>query len=181
MNPTIHDTLLKLKALADQGATTGEREAAFGRLTTLLRKYRIKIDDLLDERPVQTKLKWKRTEEKILGIILAQIVRGERPDFPVRIIPRKKTMILYMTSSMAKEWRALFSHYRSSLRRDMKLFLAAFLHRNDIHPPQRDNTSPRQLSYEETEALLRMMSYMKKDPYQRPQQQLASVCQGWQT
>jgi hypothetical protein len=160
MNDTVLSLLLKVKELADRGVA-GEREAAIQKLTALMKKYRIKPSDLENAEAVQVRFKYRTADEKILGVCLAQVCCGKR-NVPFRVLPRK-TILIYMTKAQEREWRAVYQHYVVALRKDKAMFLVAFLHRNEIKPPEGGQC--RQLSMAETMALMKMMGYMTRDPY----------------
>ena len=161
MSDTILDLLRKVKELATRGVA-GEREAAIEKLAALMKKYRIKPSDLEDSEQVEVKLRYRTANEKILGICLMQVCCGTTK-VPCRVLPRK-TILLYVTKAQEKEWKAMYTHYISVLRKDMEMFVAAFLHRNEIMPPDKGENC-RELSHDETLQIMKMMDYMTRDRY----------------
>lgn len=161
MNETILSLLLKIKALAERGVD-GERKTAEMKLIALMKKYRIKPADLEAQDEVSVMFKYRTAHEKLLGIILGQFICGRR-DVPCRTMPKKRIEI-FMTKAQAKEWKAMYAHYRSSMHRDEAMFIAAFCHRNEILPPK-DGTPRKDLSPEQISAILKMMAYMERSPY----------------
>jgi hypothetical protein len=163
MNDTVLSLLHKVKELAERGVD-GERLVAQEKLIALMRKYRITPADLENEEVVEVRFKYRTMNEKVLGICLAQVCCGRR-DVPCRVLP-KKTILIYMTKSEHKEWAAIYGHYVAALRKDARMFLVAFLHRNEIKPPFGGKC--RRLSVAETIALMKMMGYMERCPYLKP-------------
>jgi hypothetical protein len=160
MFDTILSLILKVKELADRGVA-GEREAAIQKLAALMKKYRIKPSDLENAEDVEVRFKYRTADEKILGVCLAQVCCGKR-EVPCRVLPRK-TILIYMTKAQEKEWRQIYAHYAAVLRKDKAMFIAAFLHRNEIKPPP--GGKRKQLSMTEMAALMKLMGYMTRSPY----------------
>lgn len=169
MTETIRQLLLKVKALADRGVA-GEADAAAEKLRMLMRKYKIRPDDLLAGDLVPLPFKWRTANTKTLGVYLAQMVAG-RTDVPCRVVPRKRLIYIYLTRAQIREWRSLFVFYRRALARDERLFLAAFMHRQGFRPISKDKDA-REMSFADTEALLRMMGYIQRVDRPRPEREL---------
>jgi len=125
--------LRKLQSLAERGMF-GEKEVAQARLNEFLTKYNVSLEDLEPETIKDYWFAYNKAlpyNEKLLG----QVIYAVLGECKIYHYGRKHGVGVECTPSQAVEIETMHTFYYEVLRKEMKLFFDAFLHKNDIFPP----------------------------------------------
>lgn len=163
MTETLKDKLRRIMNLAERGSA-GERENAAAILQGLLDKYGITIEDLASEEECWH---WFETgRDKYRRKLLCQLYAALANRTDVRF-KKGRTMIGFLcTNTFAIELQRQFDFYAAQMKKEFEkqrdIFYSAFIRSNDLYPDSPDNTSQRELSPEEIERLLAVISMSRK-------------------
>ena len=145
------ELLQKIKALAEQGSG-GEKENAQKILADLMKKYKIKDEDLVDEVITDHPVRFKSKYERALINQVTYSVLGDKyfegQGTLVYKNSRIKELIIRCTSADFIEIKAKIEFYYHHFEKELKLFYDAFIRANDIYPPD-NKISEKYLSKDE--------------------------------
>ena len=153
------ELMRKVKALAEQGYG-GEAENAKRLLQKLIDQY-----GPLD---IETETKRERhefryhdeMERRLLTQILYAVTNGS--DIYTLAMKRKIKMLgVYCTEREALEIDAQFAFYNAHMKKEMEIFLHAFIQMNNIFPKDCKHLHLHELDKDEIKKLKRMMSMME--------------------
>jgi hypothetical protein len=146
MNEKYIELAKKLKALADGSKAAGEKHTAQLHLDKVMKKYNISAKELEEDRLLRIEFKVPRSKKTLFGAIAVSVTGINR-----WWGQHKKRSIFYgeVSKSEEAEIRAKFSFYSQVYDDQLDLFLKAFIHKNDIYPPDLDATHISDLSKEE--------------------------------
>jgi hypothetical protein len=180
------EKLLKVKALADGGATPEERDTAQQMLEAMLKRNKFTLEDLLGN---QEQKKWylfrwiDEFEETILTQVL--FVALDWPDsFPIRRWDHdkragvRKGFSVELTAVQYAEVSVAYEHYKAEWKRQVANFMSAFLQVNDLVRPFHKQTDdevkeePLPMTPEKRENLRQMFALMDKINRSTPLKQL---------
>lgn len=153
--------LRAIKALAEQG-NEGERAAAMALIGKLKDKYGVTVDDVMEDVRILHEFHYTDEYTEKLLYQIFYMVTGSRDVFAPRK-GRAKVLYIECTESEAIEIRANYDFYKAALKKDMELFYAAFVQRNDLFPdkpPENDRAS--KVDPEEIMKILQMAAMMEK-------------------
>lgn len=157
--------LAKIKALTQQGGTTGEMQNAEAMLQRLCDQFGIRPDELdIEEKPKFFTFTWRDNDEKqLLGHIAAKVLNKSVIDGRKTNSNRKGELLL--TRAQAVEITLLYQHYKPYYRTMLKQAKLAFFVRNELTAEVKDESlgeSP--FSEEELHTIASMMAGMQKIP-----------------
>lgn len=156
--------LRKLLALATNGVG-GERDNAQAKLDQLLKENGLTIANLLDEHTDLVWFKWKRVPfgRELLNQVAGSVVGRERTFWRTR--DKRQVLGVEVTPEERLEIELRYEIYVESLKKELKTAYSAFVHVNEIFPPESDDDGPSEpLSEEDLERLLHFMGGMEKTP-----------------
>jgi hypothetical protein len=158
---TLINLLGKIRALADRGSP-GERDVAQRKLTELLDRYNLTIEDLLDETTSPCRVPCRTAlEEKILLDLYFHLTAVRRCECAYR---RRGQRAIYfeLTKAQATELSAYVHTYLPAWRRELhelqKAAHTAFIHVHALFPAKNDPRQAVPLSREELRRILGIMS-----------------------
>lgn len=158
-NNKIRERILKLHKLVEQGIG-GEKQNAQKILDKLLAKHGITLSEITDDdQEEEFIIKFKGAfEKRLLTQIIGKIIN--RKTFGC--INRGK-LHFYATKMEHVEILTLFSVYKNALSREFEDLFVAFIHQQDIFPPQKDDqagTNDRPKTPEERSRIRKLASMM---------------------
>jgi hypothetical protein len=179
---TITILLRKIKALAERGATEGERNAAAQRLDALMRKHNITPEQLVDEQLDWVEFLFPPGASDLFVQIVCDVTNQR--GLKIRQRPKQKTRMEVCVSktqradiaAMCAHYFAIFRKERKELAKQLKKLGLAIAFRFDIgsNVPSDPNAKPaKQMTPDEIAELLRMMRSISGKAYIRPASQLA--------
>lgn len=155
----IRERIVKLHKLVEQGIG-GEKKNAQKILDKLLAKHEITLSEITDDdQEEEFIIKFKGSFEKRL---LIQIIRKIRNRETMGCFNKNR---LYFNSTKMEhvEILTLFSVYKNALSREFEDLFVAFIHQQDIFPPQKDDqagTNDRSKTPEERGRIRKLASMM---------------------
>lgn len=161
----------KLQALAEQGVG-GEATNAANRLEALLAKHNLTIDDLdKPERHICEYDIMLKHQDLFFQLVFNTVLNW---DGKFRYGKSKRKIRLMLTNAEQLELTAKFDHYVRLYDQHLKLFLAAFIHKNRLYAKHDenykssdDNKSSHELSEADKEILYGLMSGIVNDDYKK--------------
>jgi hypothetical protein len=146
MNEKIKIRMKKILALATRGVG-GEQINAKIRLTNLLNRYGLTIDDIQDykERSEYT-IPYKTVNERIIILAIYQDLRPNVESF----VHRRKNCVLELSKSEYVEFKLKYEIYRRELEKELEITFQAFMESQNLWPEswrdkaREDNAKPTQ-------------------------------------
>lgn len=173
---SIVEQIKKVKKLAEEGVG-GERENAKVLLEKLLKKYKITLDELAEEKKTLYKFKYKTLfEKKILiqciakfapDVENAKLIFDDKGKLRINIIGVELTKIQFLDVEAATKF------YSKLFTKELELFYMAFISKHDIFRERDKNELVEEstLSPEEIEAIIHMMNGLS-DNFYKPNKRL---------
>ena len=153
----------KIKALADRGEG-GEKFNAELKLKSLMDQYGITMDELVDDPVCHHEIKIHHKQTHLFHQIVAMVMGR---DFRLYTLRNRPTNYVFdCTKSKFLELKMMFDFYWQKWVDDLKLFYAAFVHKNQLFPVD-PVVSESQPNFDELLKLQRMMNSMDKHEYQK--------------
>lgn len=155
MEDGIVTTLRKIKVLAEEGTTEGERQAAKRKLEQLLEKHSITLDQLAEQEETAKHIFVcvDALERKLLLQVIG-MVKDTHKVTTSRIYRSKKKVLVKATPLQMVEIKILFEAYRKAFAKSLDNFLTAFINANNIFPKsQSGDGEDRNLTDEELKRL----------------------------
>lgn len=167
------EKLKKLKALAERGAG-GEKTTAEKLYREFMEKYEIREEEILSEK-VETHWFGYSTEleERLLLQIFSKVTGSREYYTYTKQYSRRKKRGCDCTEIEAAEIKLLFGFYRNEMKRELEVFMAAFIHGNHLYrdkkPEEQEGTERREPTYEEMRiakkaSLMSLMMDKRKPP-----------------
>ena len=165
------ERLKKIAALAERGIG-GEKENAKRILARMMEKYGITSEDLGEGREVKKHVfKYKSKWEK--EILFQCYCRASGKNTSSYWQMGRGIVVFKLDFFQFLELDALYNYFVPLLKREMKLFLIAFIHKHDLYSNEvSEGGGGSKLSHEEIVQLAAMMSSMKDGGYISPRRQL---------
>jgi len=161
MNEKLETKLKKLLALAERGEG-GEKVNAQRMLEKLLIKHSLSLSDITDER---IDIHWFKYKGKIEKRLVLQIITSIAPNASKWTNRRKReTLGADLTTQQMLEVELMFHHYKIALNDDIEALFSAFIHKNDIYPPDsadEESGSCKDQSPEEKARLFKIVKMME--------------------
>jgi len=155
------ELLKKIKALAERGVGN-EKDNASKILKSLMDKYGITDAEINDERVDYHWFKYGTTMEERLINQIIYMVTGQQNLYTHKLL--KKHTGTKCTVAQSIEIDACASFYKAKLKEDLEVFLRAFVHKNNIFPPD----APQSFATEEIDLdMLKMAQGMTKHEYHK--------------
>lgn len=154
---SIHDKVLKLKALADGKANEHESKLALEKLVALLKKHNLTLADLKEtEAKEWVEFTYSTLMEKeLLFQLYGRLVKNERVSYK----HRQRSIWFNLTRVQQADMELYYSHHRKAMKKAYKEWVSAYYLANDLlaQPTgkQKDPTP------EEIEAWRRIMEQAK--------------------
>ncbi len=159
----ILDKLGKIKQLAEKGVG-GEKETAQKMYRELCQKYNISEDEAENDF-VKLEKRWFSYKTELEERLLLQIfykVTGDNTHYAYTgEYKRRKKRGIECTAIEAAEIELLFGFYKEILKKELDVFMLAFVQKNDIYP---DETARK---YEKREGPERELTKEEKEKYKR--------------
>ncbi len=152
---SVINLLRKIKALADNGATDGEKSAANNRLQVLLKKHNLTIEDILEERVSDICFKYENEEQKSFLFQIIVNVLGKSKSIEKGVAMRSKSVYMSLTKPEEIDITEKYLFYWNDYNKKQKDFRAAYVHANDLGAPLEGEE--RTLSDDEKTDLLRIL------------------------
>lgn len=148
--------LQKIKALADRGEG-GERENAAALLEKLMNKYGISEEELDRERTQDYFFPYKHeTERRLLNQIIYMVTAKPGCGCVGTWSGRKRKKIATTCTAAQKlEIEAYYEFYRAAMEKELEVFYAAFMSKNNLYPANVDPKPYEELSPDEIEEMRR--------------------------
>lgn len=168
MDDTVRVLLKKILALAERGATSGERENAERMLQEKLKKYGITMDQLLSSTATSREFTYANEWELRLFEQLVAVITGRRETTVqlVRTNHRRVHKVVYaaLTDAEYAEISHLYTHYRTALHEAMDCVLVAFIQANNLGVPEADDDTPPRPLTDDEKRLLKIASALGATP-----------------
>lgn len=153
--------LKAIQALADGGATVGERDAAAKAMTRFMKQHNITQADLESNTINDYWYKWKTEIDKRILFACHERVKGDygEPESSNYWTNRhkRKQIGFSLTQQQAIDLEVFYEHFKKRLADDLNLFLIAFISKNDLHNNARQSEGKSTLSRDEIKAICRLM------------------------
>jgi hypothetical protein len=132
----ILDKLEKIKKLAERGIG-GERETAIKMYEELRKKYEISPEEIAEQNLEERWFSYKTDLEEPLLLQIFYKVTGDTEHFAYtgKYRHRKKRGVV-CTELEAVEIQMLFNFYREEMKKELEVFKAAFINKNDLFPDE---------------------------------------------
>lgn len=171
------EKLGKIKALAERGVG-GEKETAMRMYEELCRKYDIS-DNEAEAALMKLETRWfsysTQLEKELLGQILYKVTGSNERYIYTGKYSRRKKCGCECTALEAAEIELLFGFYREEMKRELEVFMVAFIQKNNIFPDKtarcykENDGSEQELTEEERRkykkaAFMRMIMDGRKPP-----------------
>ena len=138
----------KLKALAERGID-GEKQTAEKMLSALLKKHKITIEEIEDEKLEKYYFKLETGEHDLWHQIIKQVnyyikCYGEFPKKLIKELELGGNYMIECTATNYIEIEAKYSFYKRLYNDELDIFYSAFLKANDLlvdNPNKKDNGS----------------------------------------
>lgn len=152
MNEVNKDLLLKIKRLAEQGIG-GEKTNAQALLTKLLKKHKMTLDDLNENKEELFFMKYNNMPfgERLLIQIMWQVTNNHAQG-----TYQKKTLAVMAKKSQQIEIAYRYEIYCEHLKKELELFYASYINANKIFGKTEGNS--KNSSNLDVSRVLRMMS-----------------------
>ena len=125
------ELLQKIKALADFGVS-GEKENAQKLLDKLMRKYKIKEEEISEETINIYPIKWRGFKGRQLAVQVFFSIIEDLETRKFYTFKNRQAGEIHCTPAEFLEWQAKFKFYQYHLNKDLDVFYGAFVHRNKI-------------------------------------------------
>lgn len=160
----IIETARKLLALAEQGATEGEKEAARGRLDALLEKHGLTLDDLSEEKREWVKFMVKdEFEFEILFQCIFKVLNTKKVQYLRK--KKNKSLQVQLTPAEHTDVKTLFAYYRAVWEEEVADFLIAFMSKHRLYSESSaSDTEESPMDYMRLKKLKAMMQGMRELP-----------------
>jgi hypothetical protein len=168
---SVMDYLRKIKALADRGATEGEKSVARALLDRLLEKHNVLYEDLFEEKKDWHIFRWTSDTERTLFVgCLFKIVSWD-PDREPRIStwnPAKQGHMkngwrVELTAQQFIDVSIYYEHYQREWQTLQVEIFNAFIQKNSLaKPADPNNPARKQLTDEEYMRLMELMGAVKR-------------------
>ena len=172
------ESLKKIQALAARGCN-GERDTAARKLDELMNKYNISDDDLSEEKIVcETHVYHGSEEKQLLAQIACMVVNvngGIFYSIQNTLTNRVSSTKLAIDATAAQhiEIECLFDFYKKQWEKQKKLFLTAFIRKNELFPTAPpDERTGNEYTLEEQ---LKIMAMAQGIDQERPVRQLEAA------
>lgn len=154
MEEGIISTLRKIKILAEEGTTEGERQSAKRKLEVLLQKHGISLDQLAEQEETAEHVFVCKDalERKLLLQVIGMVKKTDKVRTSYLYRSKKKVLVRATPLHMI-EIKQLFDVYRKAFAKGLEDFLEAFINANDIFPHCESNNESRELTKEEIQKL----------------------------
>ncbi len=155
------EKLGKIKALAEKGIG-GEKETAMRLYAELCIKYGI-TEEETDFEEIETRFFTYKTEleEKLLCQIFYKVTGDNTAYGFTGPYKRRKKRGVKCTKLEALEIELLFNFYREQLKKELGIFVGAFIKANNLYPDENarcyEESEDREMSEEEWERYFRML------------------------
>lgn len=165
---SVMENLKKIKALADRGATDGEKDVAKAHLDRLLKKHKVAYEDLFDDKYEWYTFRWKTERERLLLMCCLYTVVGwdTRVDSTTRSKSRYGRMEngwqLKLTAKQFVDVSVYYAHFLKEWDAHVKAMFAAFISKNGIARPLKENEQPNERTAEEEDRLQEMFGAVKR-------------------
>lgn len=160
------ELLFKLRKLASEGTTEGERTAAEERLNHLMDKYDIEEDELVEEEPILREFGYHNELSKILMryIILDVLIDEDTEELPSLYnlfsyseatgTRRKRRNVIgaYCTKAQAIEIEFLYDFYYGLFLKEQESLMTAFIIEHGMGIPSRLQSSSSQDDWDPEES-----------------------------
>lgn len=158
----IKERLKKLYALALRGVG-GEKEQAEAILKRLIKKYGVSLDDLDEEIIKEYEIKYSgEAERKLLNQIVYKVTNETGHTFNFYYTQSGRTCRAVLgvscTEAQKMEIEFLFNFYKQLYKKELEVFLRAFIHKHQLFGELKEGEKGTQLSPEEE---LRLFSIMR--------------------
>lgn len=154
------DLLKKIKKLVSEGATPGEREAAQSRLETLMVKYGVSLEQLVDDDPEELHLMHIRLRNAAEFRLAVQVLGVATGKVKVNIRKARRGILIYTCTNFQHiEFSELLPHYLKAFREQQDDFIRMFIQANKLFPPEDPNDKEERpaLTPEQVAQLMRQM------------------------
>lgn len=168
------DLIKKLKALAsDERGNEEERKSAELRIKELMKKYKIKDEEInevvMKDRYIEFTNEW---ESRLIHQIAYKMFkdRSVRCYVNTRSRWRRSHLIIEMTDVECIEFQYMYEIYKRDLHNQMELFYYAFINKNVIFPPDaptKDENDPNRLSKSDAVRMSMMMQGIDRSQIRR--------------
>lgn len=131
LNPDLNkvkELALKLKEMADRG-TEHERLVAENKLTTLLNKYGLTLQDIQNNETKKRTFIFKHEDETL---ILAHVIWSVIPNIAIRRIGKQKKAFCDLSPEQYIEVKEKLKFYLSDYDKQKKNFTIAYIYKNDL-------------------------------------------------
>lgn len=155
---TIIDRLRKIYALAEKGCQ-GEKIVAQQKLDSLLEKHDLTLDDIRSSEKNFCEYKYKTSLEKNLLFQCAVYIHGSDQIRHGRY-KNKKSIHMELTKIKQVDLQLMYDHYRSELKKDLKMVFQAFINRHKIFAPANENDTEKPSEDIDLEKLFKMVDGM---------------------
>jgi hypothetical protein len=172
-NPQTTTKLKAIRELMENGATTGERQAAQAALSRLLERHGWTMADfeqVTQADPIkQYRFNFSNRFERLLLIQLAGIATENKT---VRWSEGKRNkrgelgLMIYLKSSQYEQVRCAYAVHRKGLNAQLESMLKAYIQAQDLYIKTAEGKHSKELSPEELEELYRMLQLSKFIPRQ---------------
>lgn len=150
------DLLRKIKALADEGATPGERAAASAKLRLLMGKFGVTEDQLADDEEEFhiIRIRLKGAAERALAVqVLGVVINKTKISFRY-----KRGLLGYWSTKLqAMEYEFLLPYYIKAYRKQQEDFARMFIQANHLFPDTEDDGERPTLTPEEIAKLMKIL------------------------
>ena len=170
---SIHDRLIKLKQLAEQGYQY-EAEAAHNKLKQLCDKYNIQIEELSQAETHQFQFHYKNQNEfQLFFQIYANFFQIEDETISLSHNPSHKYFAINLTNLQYIEFNEFWQFYRKKFKRDYRkklrelknYFLSAWIQKQQLTVESNDDTQKTTISEEELNSILNYMNEIDHHPF----------------
>lgn len=177
MDSKLAERILKVKALADKGATKGEKDAAKNLLGKLLKKYNITLEDLASSEIEVYTFKYSSNDECQILINISCKVRNSHDPITYSYHNKKtgykvQKIGFELTKEQYIEMRELADHllplYRKELKKMRDYLMTSFITKHNVVPePNGEEKAAKRISFAESQLIASMMGRMEQSNYQK--------------
>ena len=166
-----NELLKKLKTLAERGEG-GEKLNAKKMLDDLMKKYNISEQDISEDEIKEFEIKLTGFKSKALCSQVLFSIFGDVDDnkgLYSCIFEKKKIYFVKCTNAEFIEFQAKFKFYMFHLKKDLETFYSAFIHANEIFPPnnkvKKEENKPKMFLTDDDLNTLKLANGLEKHDY----------------
>ena len=175
--PRIRELLRQVKALADSGATEGERAAASNKLKVLMEKYNVSVAELTSEEITEhiLQFRFKNIAERLIACQVYYWIINDKEKSEFWVFKNKRGFGYQATKLQDMRLQEEIPYYIRAFRKQQRDFASAFIQSNDLFPDADRLSDLSGLTQEQIEHMMRVAAMAQGiKPTPKPHMKLPS-------